>query len=247
MVSATEPEGGAVTFKITAGNDAGLFALDAASGALTVAGALDHETTASASLTVEATTADAATATVVVIVTVADVDEAPAFGSTVVRFSVAEDAAADAAVGTVGATDPEAGTLTYAITAGNDADAFAIAAGTGALTVAGTLDHETTDAYSLTVTASDAAGHTATATVAITVTDVVFPPVFGAASYSFSVAENAAVGAAVGTVGATEPEGGAVSFTITAGNDAGAFAIDAGSGALTVAGALDHETTASYA
>ena len=105
-----------------------------------MAGALDHETTPSASLTVEATTADAATATVAVTVTVADVDEAPAFGSTDYAFSVAEDAAADAAVGTVGATDPEAGTLTYAITAGNDADAFAIAAGTGALTVAGTLD-----------------------------------------------------------------------------------------------------------
>jgi len=244
-VAATEPEGGAVTFKITAGNDAGLFALDAASGALTVAGALDHETTASVSLTVEATTADAATATVAVTVTVTDVDEAPAFGSATYTFSVAEDAAADAAVGTVAATDPEAGTLTYAITAGNDADAFAIAAGTGALTVAGTLDHETTDAYSLTVSASDAAGHTATATVAITVTDVIFPPVFGAASYSFSVAENAAVGAAVGTVAATEPEGGAVTYAITAGNDAGLVALDSGTGALTVAKALDHETTAS--
>ena len=175
-----------------------------------------------------------------------DVDEAPAFGTADYEFSVAEDAATGAAVGTVSATDPEDGDLTYAIAAGNEAGAFALDSSSGALTVAATLDYETTDEHNLTVTVSDAAGHTATADVAITVTDVAFPPVFGESSYAFSVAENSATGTAVGTVGATEPEGGAVTFAITAGNDAGSVVIDAGTGALTVAGALDHETTASY-
>ena len=210
-----------------------------------MAGALDHETTPRVSLTIEAR-AGGSQATTTVLVTVTDVDEAPAFGTAEYEFSVAEDAATDAAVGSVSATDPEDGDLTYAITAGNEGDTFAIDAGTGALTVAATLDYETTDEYHLTVTVSDAAGHTATADVAITVTDVAFPPVFGESSYAFSVAETAATGTAVGTVGATEPEGGAVTFAITAGNDAGHVAIDASTGALTVAGALDHETTASY-
>ena len=240
-VTATTTGAGAVTYAITAGNDAGAFALDAGTGALTVAGTLDHEATPSVTLTVEAR-AGGSQATVTVTVTVTDVDEPPAFGTADYAFSVAEDAATDAAVGTVSATDPEGGDLTYAITAGNEAGAFAIDASTVAISVAGTLDYEMADDYNLTVTASDAAGHTATADVAITVTDVAFSPVFAEASYAWSVAEDAAVG----TVGATDPEGGAVSYKITAGNDAGAFAIDAATGALTVAGALDHETTTSY-
>ena len=150
-----------------------------------------------------------------------DVDEAPGFGAADYAFSVAEDAATDAAVGAVTATDPEDGTLTYAITAGNEAGAFAIDAGTGALTVAGPLDYETTDEYHLTVTASDAAGHTATVDIKIMVTDVAFPPVFAEASYAWAVAEDAAVGAALGTVRATDPEGGTVTFALTAGNEAG--------------------------
>ena len=172
-VSATTTGSGTVTYAITSGNDAGAFALDAGSGALTVAGTLDHEASASHTLTVEAR-AGGSQATVTATVTVTDVDEAPAFGTADYEFSVAEDAAVDAAVGTVSATDPEDGALTYAITAGNETGAFAINASTGALTVAGTLDYETADDYHLTVTASDAAGHTATADIEITVTDVAF-------------------------------------------------------------------------
>ena len=210
-----------------------------------MAGALDYETTASYPLTVTASDPAGGTSTAAVTVTVANVDEAPGFGAADYDFSVAEDAAMGATVGTVDATDPEGGAVSYALTAGNEAGAFALAAATGALTVAGALDYETADNYNLTMTASDAAGHTATADVAITVTDVAYAPVFGATSYAWSVAEDAATGAALGTVSATDPEGGAVSYAVTAGNDAGAFAIDAGTGALTVAGALDYETTSS--
>ncbi|MCY3748955.1 MAG: cadherin repeat domain-containing protein [Chloroflexi bacterium] len=243
-VAATTTGSGSVSYAITAGNDAGALAIDAATGAISVAGTLDHETTPSLSLTVAAR-AGGSQATVTATVTVTDVDEAPAFGTADYAFSVAEDATTDAAVGTVSATDPEDGDLTYAITAGNEAGTFALDSSSGALTLAGALDYETTDEYHLTVTASDAAGHTGTADVAITVTDAAFPPTFGAAGYAWSVAEDAAAGAAVGTVSATDPEGGAVTYQITAGNDAGAFAINAGTGALTVAGALDYETTTS--
>ena len=244
-VTATTTGSGSVTYAITAGNDAAAFAIDAATGALTVTGALDHETSASYMLTVEARAGGSQTTTTAT-VTVTDVDEAPAFGAADYAFSVAEDAVAGAAVGTVSATDPEDGDLSYAITAGNEAGAFALDSRSGALTVADTLDYETADEYNLTVSASDAAGQTATADVAITVTDVAVPPVFAEASYAWSVAEDAAVGTALGTVGATDPEGGAVSYKITAGNDAGAFAIDAATGALTVAGALDYEATTSF-
>ena len=245
-VTATTTGAGPVTYALTAGNDTEAFALDASSGALTVAGALDYETTTSYSLTVTASDPAGGSATAAVTVTVTDVDEAPAFGAADYAFTVAEDAAVGAAVGTVAATDPEGGAVTYAITAGNDTGAFALDAGTGALTVAAALDYETADDYTLTVTASDAQGHTATADIAVTVTDVAYPPGFAESSYAWSVAEDAAVAAALGTVSATDPEGGAVSYAITAGNDAGHVAIDAGTGALTVAEALDYETTTSY-
>ena len=71
-------------------------------------------------------------------------------------------------------------------------------------------------------------------------------PTFGAASYAFKAAENAAVGATVGQVKATGQGKDAVSYTLTAGNTGGAFAVNAKTGAITVAKALDYETTASY-
>ena len=245
-VTATTTGAGPVTYALTAGNEAGAFALDAGTGAITVTGALDYETTPSYPVTVTANDGQGGTSTAAVTITVTNVDEAPGFGAADYAFSVAEDAAAGTAVGTVGATDPEGGAVSYAIAAGNEAGAFALDASSGALTVAGTLDYETADKYSLTVSARDAAGHTGTADIEIAVTDVAYAPTFGAASYAWSVAEDAAVGAALGTVSATDPEGGAVSYKITAGNDAGALAMDAASGALTVAGTLDHETTTSY-
>ena len=72
-------------------------------------------------------------------------------------------------------------------------------------------------------------------------------PVFATSSYAFSVPENAATSTPVGTVSATDPDDGdAVSYSITAGNGGGKFALDAATGALTVAGALDRDTAASH-
>ena len=279
-------------------------------------------------------------------------NQVPAFGSATYDFAVSEDAASGAAVGTVSATDPDAGDgLTYSITAGNGEGAFAVGSSTGSITVAGSLDYETTVAYRLTVEASDGRGGEATATVEIEVGNVAEagPPVpngvtytynppagtfdfslramtgvdmyrvqyrvggaegtwinldattetnltfapeggpvcgttyefriqahgdgetypavwgtrtggvtyetpacnsapeFGAATYEFSVPEDAATGTAVGTVSATDPDDGdTVAYSITAGNGDGKFAIDGSGGSITVAAALDYETTSSY-
>ena len=246
-ISATTTGAGPVSYAITAGNDAGALAINASTGAITVAGTLDHETTPSVNLTVEASRAGGSQATTTATVTVTDVDEPPVFGAADYAFSVAEDAATDAAVGTVTATDPEDGALTYAITAGNDAGAFAVDPGTGALTVAKTLDYATASSYSLTLTASDAAGGTATATVAITVTSAGPRPVFGSASYAFSVAQTVTIGTRIGTVTATHPDGATVVYDITAGNDASHWAVDALAGHVVVGAQLNHATTPTYA
>ena len=65
------------------------------------------------------------------------------------------------------------------------------------------------------------------------------PPAFGRQSYTFSLTENAAgdpLPLSLGAVQATDPEGETVSYSIAAGNDAGLFAIDSETGALSYQG-----------
>ena len=248
-VSATDPdEDDEVSYSITAGDGDGKIAIDDGTGAITVAAALDHETTDAYTLTVEASDGQNGTATVAVMVSVTDVAEDPSFDEASYAFDVAEDASVNHTVGTVSATDPdEDDEVSYAITAGNGDGKFNIGDGTGEITVAASLDHETADEYTLTVEASDGQNGTATVTVMVTVTDVAEDPSFDEVSYAFEVAEDAVVGYAVGTVSATDPdEDDEVSYSITAGDGDGKIAIDDGTGAITVAASLDHETTDAY-
>ena len=212
-VAATDADGDDLTFAITSGNLGDAFAINAGTGAITVAGTLDHETTSVYTLTVQVSDGTA-TAEAAVTVNVTDVnDNVPAIAEQ--TFSVAENAANGTAVGTVAATDDDGDELTFAITSGNLGDAFAINAGTGAITVAGTLDHETTSVYTLTVQVSDGTA-TAEAAVTVNVTDV-NDNVPAIAEQTFSVAENAANGTAVGTVAATDDDGDELTFAINFG------------------------------
>ena len=243
-MTATDADNDGLTFSITMGNDAGAFAINASSGAITVAGALDHETTPTYTLTMQVSDGTA-TANAAATIKVTDVNEAPVVTAQTTAFTVAEDANNGTTVGTVAATDPENDPLTFSITSGNLSDAFTINARSGAITVAGTLDRETTSTYTLTVRASDAS-LSGTADFTVNVTDVNEAPTVTAQSSAFTVAENANNGTAVGTVAATDPENDRLTFSITNGNTGNAFAVNASSGAITVAGTLDHETTPTY-
>ena len=272
----------------------------------------------------------------------------PEFSTTTYTLKVAEDASVGDDVGTVKATDANASdTLTYSITAGNGDGKFTIDDGTGEITVAATLDYETTPSYTLTVQVDDGTMRTDTATVTVNVTNVAdtLPPAptgvsaslaggtftvtwtavsgadnyevqfrtggattdwtsvgattstsldftptgnlecggydfrvrahgdgtthtadwgvesdeasvdtetcatpeFSTTTYTFIVAENASVGDDVETVTATDANAGeTLAYSITAGNGDGKFTIDDGTGEISVAAALDHETTPSY-
>ena len=104
--------------------------------------------------------------------------------------------------------------------------------------------------YTLTATAysESAAGgdELGTLEVSFTVTQANRAPAFGSATYSFSIAEDASTGAAVGSVSATDADGDGITYSIESGNGDGEFAIDGSTGAITTAGALDHGTTPSY-
>ena len=242
-VSAMDPDpGDAVTYHIT-DDDGGPFAIDHRSGNITVQVALNHEESKEYTLTVEARDGRGGAGTATVNVTVADVNEAPAFDQDAYAFTVDEDAAAGAAVGDVSATDPDDGdTVTYQI----KGSVFAIDGRSGAITVNAALDYETNPSYPLTVEVRDGEGLRDTATVTVTVADVNEAPVFDEPAYEFTLDEDAGENAAVGMVSATDPDDGdTLTYTITD-DDGGPFAINSGSGAITVAGALDHEDTEAY-
>ena len=71
-------------------------------------------------------------------------------------------------------------------------------------------------------------------------------PVFDAAPYEFTIREDAEIGAAVGSVSATDPNGDTPTYSITAGDEDGKFSIDASTGKITVTGILDYDMIPSY-
>ncbi len=241
-VAANDPDAGQTkTFSITNGNTGGAFGIDSATGAITVAAqsALNFETTPTFTLTVQATdnASPALSGSATITVNLTDVNEAPVV--TPATFSIAENSAANASVGTVAATDSESGqTKAYSITAGNTGSAFAINTTTGAITVAtpSALNFETIQQFSLTVQVADNGNPVATgsATITVNVTNVNEPPVVTPAA--FSIAENSAANTAVGSVVANDPDANQTkAFSITAGNTGNAFAINSTTGAITVA------------
>ena len=142
---------------------------------------------------------------------------------------------------TLTGSDPESDPLTFTIVSG---PTHGTLSGTPPnVTYTPDPDYEGPDSFEFQV--EDPSGFTGTATVTITVNGVNDAPVVDPAA--FSVAEDEPVGTAVGTVTFTDPDAGqSHTFAITAGNTGGAFAIDATTGEITVAGALDFETLAAY-
>ena len=249
-VSATDPEGGTITYTLT-GADASSFAIDSATGQLSVGTGttLNHEQKASYGFNVVATDDDATplSASRAVTVNVSDVDESLTIGG-LSNGTVAENAVYASATPTVtGAT----GTVTWTVE-GVDASDFTIDGSTGALSMVARdfeapADDDTDNVYAVTVKATDADGIVGTAALTVTVTNVNEAPAFAtSAALVLSVMEGAS-GAIGSPVSATDPEGDAIAYTLT-GADASSFAIDSATGQLSVGTGttLNHEQKASY-
>src|SRR5207302_703923 len=141
------------------------FAIDS-TGHITVnnSAALDYETNPTFALTVKATDTGSLFATATEIGRASGREGAPSPRG--VTFSINENTANGSAVGTVTAIDPDAGdSVTYAITAGNTGNAFAIdSAGHITVNNSAALDYEANPAFALTVKATDTGSLFATAT-----------------------------------------------------------------------------------
>ena len=180
-VTATDPDdrASALTYTLS-GRDAASFAIDA-NGQLTVGAdtALDYETQREYRVTVTVTDPANATDRITVTIAVSDVNEAPTFPAATATRSIAEDTAAEQAIGPpVTATDDDNDLLTYSLDPASE-PFFAIDDRTGQVRTKAELDYETTDSYRVTVSVSDGkddAGNPdlvpdATIDVTVTVTD----------------------------------------------------------------------------
>ncbi|MGB3404406.1 MAG: cadherin domain-containing protein [Microcoleaceae cyanobacterium] len=245
-VTSSDVDGSDVTYSITAGNDNGIFAIDADTGEISVndRSQLDYETVNSHDLTIEVSDGEyQANATVEVGIN--NINEAPEISNQ--SFSIAEDATNGTTVGTVTSSDVDGPTRTYSITAGNDDGIFNINEVSGEITIAddSLLDFETTDSYDLTVEVSDGEFQP-NATITVSITDANDAPEIE--DQTLTLAEDATNGSSVGTVTVNDADGDNLIYSITAGNNDGIFEIDENTGEITLADSsqIDFETTESY-
>ena len=172
-VAATGPDEDTLTYSL-GGDDAASFAIDASTGQLTTATALDHEAKASYAVTVTATDSSAASSTIAVVIDVTDVDEAPLLmGAASVDYPENDTGP----VGSYRATDPEEAAVAWSLS-GSGAHAFAIDNGTLAFNTPpdyeAATDRNGDNAHSVVVTASDGT-NVATLEVSVVVTNLEEP------------------------------------------------------------------------
>ena len=241
----TASDDGSLSFRLLDGD--GTFAIDAATGQLTLAAGatLDFETQTTYTRTVQVrddgTPLRGATETVTIVVN--DIDETPAVSDLVVPL--AETAPGGFLVGTVPASGLPSQTLSLAILGGNDDGAFTLDAATGELrlTSPSLIDFETgPTTYTLVIKTSVVGDplHSATSTVTVNLRDENDTPTLddGAAS----VDENVAVGTVVMTLAALDPDAQQSHvFELVGDNAAGLFSLDP-DGTVRTAADLDFES-----
>ena len=249
-----------LSYSISGGVDASLFAINPSTGELRFIAAPDYETPADAgsdnhyNVTVKVSDGSLSD-TQDIVVNVNNVNEAPVITS----YSGTDSAAVDinentALVTTVAATDVDAGQIMEYSISGTDAGSFSIDTSTGVLTFNNAPNFETAgdknldNVYDLIVQASDGAGGIDTQTIAITVNDINENPVItsngGGDTSTVNIFENSRF---VTTVSASDPDSNPFFNKLTyslSGTDATLFSIDEKTGALNFVKAPDYETDA---
>ncbi|XP_039549970.1 protocadherin-23 [Pimephales promelas] len=188
-------------------------------------------------------------------------DNAPLFTQNSYQVSVPEDVSVGSSLLILLAEDSDYSNmnshLEYAIIAGNDERRFCLevvsipaeahSRTVGQLVLCDTLDQETTDTYSLTVTVTDRGTPplNSSAAVSIKVLDINDnAPIFNSPEYHVQVTENRPVGTALIRISAYDPDLGAngtVTYNIISGNSKGLIRMDSATGVLEVNGTLDYE------
>ncbi|XP_054546649.1 protocadherin-15 isoform X3 [Talpa occidentalis] len=247
-LQATDREGDPITYAIENGDPQRVFNLSETTGILTLGKSLDRESTDRYILIVTASDGrpdGTSTATVNVVVTDVN-DNAPVFDPYLPRnLSVVEEEA-NAFVGQVRATDPDAGIngqVHYSL--GNFNNLFRITSN-GSIYTAVKLNREVRDYYELVVVATDGAAHPrhSTLTLAIKVLDIDDnSPVFTNSTYTVVVEENLPAGTSFLQIEAKDVDLGAnVSYRIRSPEVKHIFALHPFTGELSLLRSLDYES-----
>ena len=164
------------------------------------------------------------------------------------------------ATGTVsvdyGVSDAEGDTLSYTFLVNNNPEptnqGFTIDSDSGAITFTGSALTTATNDVILVVQVSDGRGGTAQSTVTVSVASVSAPPVFGANAVAWetgyengAVDEDVAIGTALATITATDPEADALTYRVKVGSGDALFEMVGDK--LQIKAALDFETAQTHA
>jgi hypothetical protein len=223
--NAYDLDGTTNTITYTLDDDAdGRFAIDANTGKVTVAGAIDREEDASYDITIRTTSADLSTNTRVMTIAIGDVDEfdvtAPV--DTLMAINqVHENLAAGTAIGL--ATFSFDADATYHALTNNAGGRFAIDSVSGVVTTAAMLDFEAQSSWGITVQALSEDGSTATSNFTVAVLNVFERPVGIAEQYVTSYIDDLVLTGTGLLVNDFDPDGDAISAVLVSGPGRGSL------------------------
>jgi hypothetical protein len=237
--SATDPEGNALTYSLT-GTGSELMTVSE-TGEVTLTGDLDFEANSTLVVMLEISDGTNITTEEITINVIND-DEPATIAATLNASSFAENAAIGAAIASVDASDPEGSAVTFTLS-GTGSDNFSIDA-SGNITLASGLDYETATSYDLTVVVDDGT-YASTEVITISVADVNEAPTLSTTVAFNAFLENTATGTTIATSSATDPEAGAISYSLS-GTGSENFSVSS-DGTVTLASGLDYETATGYA
>ncbi len=255
--SSTDVNGPAVTYSLIGDTSGGGFAVNSATGVVTVADPtkIDYESAAGHAYTVTAQASDGTlTSSQTFTIAVTDVAPSTPADSNAAANTVAEGATAGTTVGvTASSTDVNGPPVTYSLVGDTSGGGFTVNAATGVVTVADAtkIDYESAagHAYSVTVQASDGT-LTSSEAFTIAVSNVAPSIPVDSDAAADTVAEGAAAGTTVGvTASSTDPNGPAVTYSLISDTSGGGFTINSTTGVVTVADPtkIDYETAAGHA
>ncbi|MBL8707581.1 MAG: cadherin domain-containing protein, partial [Rhodospirillaceae bacterium] len=182
-VRAIDPDAGDTVSYSLSDSAGGRFAIDAVTGVVTVAAALDYESATSHDITVLATSSDGSSNSQNFTIQISNVNDNPVVGpvdSNGAANLVAENTAIGTAVGiTATASDADTGaTISYTLS-DNAGGRFEISGGTGVVTVAAALDHESATSHDITVLVTSSDGSSNSQNFTIQISNVNDNPVVG--------------------------------------------------------------------
>ncbi|WP_342442187.1 InlB B-repeat-containing protein [Lysinibacillus sp. FSL K6-0075] len=252
MLSTTDPDAGETfTYSLVNGpedNDNNSFSIDGTQ--LKTAGVFDYEAKSSFSVRIRVTDkgGQGLSFDKSFTINVTDVNEAPTDIS-LNPTTVAENQPSGTKVGTLSATDPDAGSsFTYSLVNGagsTDNSSFSIVG--NELRTNSSFDYQTKNSYSVRIQVTDNKGLTFEKIFTISVTELNEGPTDITLS-SLTVAENEPVGTVVGTFSTTDPNvGDTFTYSLVAGTgatDNSSFTIDGNQ--LKTAEIFDYETKNNY-